>query len=66
MNEQTFGQKQIQTRPVVTVSSVVKYIIGSRGSTQLGGSLLGIPLGFKADKLLVSLSYPVSIIRTLV
>ena len=30
------------------------------------GSLLGIPLGYKANKLLVSLSYPVDIIRTLV
>ena len=42
------------------------YIVGSRGSSQLGGSLLGIPLGYKANKLLVSLSYPVGIIRTLV
>ena len=23
------------------------YIVGSRGSSQLGGSLLGIPLGYK-------------------
>ena len=44
----------------------VTYIVGSRGSSQLGGSLLGIPLGYKANKLLVSLSYPVGIIRTLV
>ena len=34
-------------------------IVGSRGASQLGGSLLGIPLGYKANKLLVSLSYPV-------
>ena len=39
------------------------YIVGSRGSSQLGGSLLGIPLGYKANKLLVSLSYPVGIIN---
>ena len=43
-----------------------EYIVGSRGASQLGGSLLGIPLGYKANKLLVSLSYPVGIIRTLV
>ena len=28
------------------------YIVGSRGSSQLGGSLLGIPLGYKANKLI--------------
>ena len=27
------------------------YIVGSRGSSQLGGSLLGIPQGYKANKL---------------
>ena len=27
------------------------YIVGCRGASQLGGSLLGIPLGFKANKL---------------
>ena len=25
------------------------YIVGSRGASQLGGSLLGIPLGYKAN-----------------
>ena len=28
-----------------------KYIVGCRGASQLGGSLLGIPLGYKANKL---------------
>ena len=27
----------------------VTYIVGSRGASQLGGSLLGIPLGYKAN-----------------
>ena len=27
------------------------YIVGSRGASQLGGSLIGIPLGYKANKL---------------
>ena len=27
------------------------YIVGSRGASQLGGSLLGIPPGYKANKL---------------
>ena len=40
------------------------YIVGSRGASQLGGSLRGIPPGYKANKL--SLSYPLGIIRTLV
>ena len=26
-----------------------KYIVGSRGASQLGGSLIGIPLGYKAN-----------------
>ena len=25
------------------------YIVGSRGASQLGGSLIGIPLGYKAS-----------------
>ena len=29
----------------------VVYIVGSRGASQLGGSLLGIPLGYKSNKL---------------
>ena len=29
----------------------VGYIVGCRGASQLGGSLLGIPLGYKANKL---------------
>ena len=29
--------------------SLVVYIVGSRGASQLGGSLLGIPLGYKAN-----------------
>ena len=44
----------------------IVYIVGSRGASQLGGSLLGIPPGYKANKLIVSLSYPLGIIRTLV
>ena len=28
----------------------VTYIVGSRGASQLGGSLLRIPLGYKANK----------------
>ena len=39
----------------------IAFIVGSRGSSQLGRSLLGIPLGYKTNKLLVSLSYPVGI-----
>ena len=31
--------------------TIVVYIVGSRGASQLGGSLLGIPLGYKANKL---------------
>ena len=27
----------------------IAYIVGSRGASQLGGSLLGIPLGYKAN-----------------
>ena len=27
----------------------ITYIVGSRGASQLGGSLLGIPLGYKAN-----------------
>ena len=42
------------------------YIVGCRGALQLGGSLLGIPPGYKANKLKESLSYPLGIIRTLV
>ena len=42
------------------------YIVGSQGASQLGGYLLGTPLGYKANKLIVSLNYPVGIIRTLV
>ena len=33
------------------VSYLATYIVGSRGASQLGGSLLGIPLGYKANKL---------------
>ena len=43
-----------------------KYIVGCRGASQLGGSLIGILLGYKANKLKESLSYPLGIIRTLV
>ena len=28
-------------------------IVGSRGASQLGGSLLGIPPGYKANKLII-------------
>ena len=31
--------------------SLTIYIVGSRGASQLGGSLLGIPPGYKANKL---------------
>ena len=44
----------------------VTYIVGCRGASQLGGSLLGIPPGYKANKLKESLSYTLGIIRTLV
>ena len=30
------------------------YIVGCRGASQLGGSLLGIPPGYKANKLYVT------------
>ena len=46
--------------------SLKLYIVGSQGASQLGGSLLGIPPGYKANKLKESLSYPLGIIRTLV
>ena len=42
------------------------YIVGSRGASQLGDSLLGILPGYKANKLIVSLSYPLGLMRTLV
>ena len=42
------------------------HIVGSPGASQLGGSLLGIPPGYKVNKLKESLSYPLCIIRTLV
>ena len=38
------------------------YIVGCRGASQLEGSLLGIPPGYKANKLEESLSYPLGII----
>ena len=44
----------------------VTYIVCCWGASQLGGSLLGIPPGYKANKLKESLSYPLDIIRTLV
>ena len=33
----------------VKFNVIYKYIVGSRGASQLGGSLLGIPLGYKAN-----------------
>ena len=36
-------------------------IVGCRGASQLGGSLLGIPPGYKANKLKESLSYPLGL-----
>ena len=48
------------------LEKLVTYIVGSQGASQLGGSLLGIPPGYKANKLKESLSYPLGIIRTLV
>ena len=43
---------------------ILKYvcIVGCRGASQLGGSLLGIPPGYKANKLKESLSYPLGIL----
>ena len=38
---------------LVSHGESVVYIVGSRGSSQLGGSLLGIPLGYKANKLIM-------------
>ena len=32
-------------------NEIYRYIVGCRGASQLGGSLLGIPLGYKANKL---------------
>ena len=31
--------------------NILEYIVGSRGASQLVGSLLGIQLGYKANKL---------------
>ena len=33
------------------VINIYIYIVGCRGASQLGGSLLGIPPGYKANKL---------------
>ena len=48
---------------VVTFSygKLVTYIVGCRGASQLGGSILWIPPGYKANKLKESLSYPLFI-----
>ena len=35
----------------VLIISSVGYIVGCRGASQLGGSLLGIPTGYNANKL---------------
>ena len=43
---------------LVTIMVMKACIVGSRGASQLGGSLLGIPPGYKANKLIVLLSYP--------
>ena len=32
-------------------NSSYKYVVGCRGASQLGGSFLGIPPGYKANKL---------------
>ena len=53
-------------RKFITLAHTDAYIVGCRGASQLGGSLLGDPTGYKANKLKESLSYPVGIIRTLV
>ena len=36
---------------VISYGNPVTYIVGCGGASQLGGSLLGIPLGYKANKL---------------
>ena len=38
---------------VSVLKSIIKnlYIVGCRGASQLGGSLAGIPPGYKANKL---------------
>ena len=35
----------------ISFGSYSTYIVGCRGASQLGGSLLGIPPGYKANKL---------------
>ena len=35
----------------MTQGKMYEYIVGSRGASQLGGYLLGNPLGYKANKL---------------
>ena len=39
----------VQSRLVSMFVRLLTYIVGSRGASQLGGSLLGIPLGYKAS-----------------
>ena len=58
----------ISRKPTLRIAKIegIAYIVGCRGASQLGGSLLGIPPGYKANKLKESLSYPLGIIRTLV
>ena len=34
---------------LTSLTTQVVYIVGSRGVSQLGGSFLGIPLGYKAN-----------------
>ena len=42
-------KQKIQFSMKVSYGNWVTYIVGSRGSSQLGGSLLGSPLGYKAN-----------------
>ena len=36
---------------MISYGKLVTYIVGCRGASQLGGSLIGIPPGYKANKL---------------
>ena len=50
---QPLGRAQVPEleNGVIGAKQALKYIVGCRGASQLGGSLLWIPPGYKANKL---------------
>ena len=51
MVKQVHVHAELKCTLVRAIAIAIAYIVGSRGASQLGGSLLGIPLGYKANKL---------------